>query len=243
MVVTGHNNPPSQIEFAQETSAVLGEWLKTTPVVETEEQAREGKLLVDRARSCVADLESERYGKVRPLNTQVRAINDEYRAPREVLERVSQELLLRLDVYRKAEEERREQIAEEARRAAEEAEQRAREAEAREQDAKDDASYGVEADVASAVSDANQAFKDYKRAETAAARAERDTTVRIGGGFNRSLAARTREELSVTDPQAAITQIGWTERLLHAILMEAREYRRAHGKLPAGITSKKERKL
>lgn len=242
-MVIGGNNPPSQIAFTQETTGALSEWLKDNPVVQTEDQAREGKLLVDRARLCVADLESERDSKVRPLNTQVRVINDEYRGPRETLQKISQELLIRLDAYRKAEEQRREQEAEEKRKLAEEAERRAREAEAREQEAQDDARLGVEVDIGSATVDADRAFRDYEKADREAARAEKETRFKLGGGFSRSLSTRSHETITVSDPLKALAEIGYTEKILEAIVSEAREFRRKHDRLPQGIKSVKERRL
>lgn len=242
-MVIGGNSPPSQIVFTQETTSVLGEWLKDNPVVQTEEQARAGKLLVDRARLCVQDLEAERDSKVRPLNTQVKTINDEYRCPRETLEKINQELLLRLDAYVKAEEEKRQAIAEAARKAAEEAERLARDAEHLEREAILDARAGVESDVVSTTVAADAAYEEYQRLQRGADRAERDTNVRIGGGFSRSLGQRNRETLSVTDPIKALAEIGYTEKILEAIVSEAREFRRRYDRLPEGIKSVKERRL
>jgi hypothetical protein len=242
-MTAGHNQPPTQIEFTNETSGALGEWLKTHPVVQTEDEARDGKLLVDRAMGCLGDLEAERDGKVRPLNEQVRQINDTYRSPRTVLERILDELKDRLDAWRKAEEDRRREIADAARAAAEEAERIAREAEEREQEAKDDAQAGVETDIGPATTAADLAFTEYERATLALARANREIVVRIGGGFNRALSARTKEVLIITDIEKVIAETGWTERVLSAILIEAREYRKQHGRLPNGIISQKERRL
>lgn len=243
MAGIGDNQPPSQLDFTSETTATLGEWLKTNPVIQDEELARAGKLLVDRARLCVADLEAERDGKVRPLNTQVKAINDSYRGPRDTLERITQELLVRLDDYRKAEEAKRQAIAETARQAAEEAERVAREAESIEQEAISDARSGVESDVAGATVEADAAFSRFKQLNRAADLSEREANVKIGGGFGRVLGARTKETLSITDPLKAIAEIGWTEKLIDALTTEAREFRRQHDRLPAGVESIKDRRL
>jgi vacuolar-type H+-ATPase subunit H len=241
--MVGENYPPSQIEFTAETSQALGDWLKDNPVVQTEEQARAGKLLVDRARLCVQDLEAERDGKVRPLNVQVKTINDSYRSPRDTLEKITQELLLRLDAYVKAEEAKRQAIAEAARKAAEEAECIAREAEHLEREAIEDARAGVESDIVSTTVAADAAYEEYQRLQRSADRAGRDTNVRIGGGFSRSLGARARETLSVTDPLKALSEIGWTEKILDALVTEAREFRRQHDRLPQGVESVKQRRL
>ena len=239
----GDNRPPDSIEFGKETIIALGEWLKENPVIQTEEEARSGKLLVDRASSCVKDMEDERTKQVKPINEQVKTINDTYRVVRDPLEKILQELKLRLDAYVKAEEAKRIAAAQEAQRKLEEAGQRAREAEAREQEAKGDVELGVEADVAAATIRADTAFSDFERAKRGAARAEKDTHVKIGGGFGRRLSLKTYEVLSVTDWNEAITEMGCTEKIAEAILSSAREYRKTFDELPAGIIATQERKL
>lgn len=72
----GHNLPPGMIDTAGEVTASLGKWLEDHPVIEGEDDAREAKVLVDRTKLCVKDLEAEREGKVKPLNLQVAKIND-----------------------------------------------------------------------------------------------------------------------------------------------------------------------
>ena len=242
----GHNRPPSQIEFANQTATDLGYWLANCPVVETEEQARAGKLLVDRARLCLADMEDERKGRVRPLQAQVKAIDDEYRSPKSILDKILTELKDRLNVWIKKEEEKRLKAAEEARKAVEEAEKIARDAEERELEACDDARHGIvdtENALVERVRQADAAFTAYQAAEREAARAEKDTTVRVGGGFSRSLSTRFKEELFVSDAGKAVAEMGWSERLVEALKTDAREFRRQHGKLPEGIIAQGERRL
>lgn len=238
-----HNNPPSAIEFSVESADALGDWLKINPVIETEEVARDGKLLVDRARRCLADMEDERKQRQAPLQAQLDGIRDEYRSPRNILEKILAELKVRLDAYVKAEETRRQEALAAARKAAQEAERLAREAEDRERAAADDAKYGVEADTATATRDADAAFREFQRREREVARSERDLDVKIGGGFGRALSTRFKEELVVVDPAAAIESMGWSGRVLAAILSDAREYRRNVGKLPEGVISQGERSI
>ena len=240
----GHNQPPSQIEFTRETCEALGEWLKENPVVETEEQARSGKLLVDRAANCLKDLEAERNGQVRPLNEEVKRINDHYRTPRNNLEAICNQIKERLLDFIKAEEARRQAILEEKRRQAEEAERRAREAEERERETKEDAKVGVlDSDVAGATIEADAAFAAFTRSERELARAERDTHVKIGGGFNRALSARQKETLIVDDPAAALVEMGFNSDIIEAICKAARAYRKLHGRLPNGIKSDIDRSI
>jgi len=239
----GGNNPPSALDFCTETTADLGKWLEDHPVIQTEEDARAGKLLVDRAVATIADAEAERDKMVRPLNEQVKTINDKFRGPRDTLRQVCDILRERLQAFIQAEKAKREAEAEAKRRAAEEAEQRAREAEERELQAREDAECGVVSPVAARTAEADQAFSDFERAKREAARAEKDTRVKIGGGFRKALSTRTKEVLTLQNWQAAIDEMGLSESLIEAILKEARAYRKASGHLPAGIIRTEEEVL
>jgi uncharacterized membrane-anchored protein len=79
------------------------------------------------AKGSLEEMEAERDGLVRPLNEQVKAINDRYRLARTSLEKLADELKKRLSTYARALEIERVRKAEEARKAAEEAERAARE--------------------------------------------------------------------------------------------------------------------
>jgi hypothetical protein len=244
LAAIGGNNPPSTIEFAKETTEALSEWLKENPVIETEEQARAGKLMVDRAKNTIGDLEGERDSRVRPLNAQVKSINDSYRAPRDILTKVCDTLLKRLQDFALKEERERQAKAAEALRAAEEAERIAREAERIEQEAREDAAAGtLDVDIGAATVAADAAFEAFEKAERAAALAERESRVKIGGGFNRALGLRNKEVLIVDDWQKAVLDMGLTDKISEAILSSAREYRKATGDLPEGIIVETERKL
>ena len=240
----GHNNPPSQIEFSEETTRALAGWMVDHPVISTEDEAREAKVYVDRASLCLKDLEDERDGKVRPLNEQVKEINATYKAPRGRLEGALSGLRQRVSTFLKSEEERKAKIAEEARKAAEEAEQRAREAEERERQLKEEAASGACVDVVSATESADAVFDDYKLAERARRLAERDADrVRVGGGFARALTLKNKEYLSIVDYGQAISEMGLSERVSEAILSDARAYRKATGELPNGVTATYEREI
>src|SRR5882762_5255383 len=139
----GANNPPSAIDFAKESATTLSDWMKDRPVIATDDDARAAKVLVDRAKSSLESMETERDGLVRPLNEQVKSINDRYRSPRTLLEKVRNSLVDRLTAYAKRLEQERLRKAEEARRAAEAAAQAALEAQQREQEAREDAEQGV----------------------------------------------------------------------------------------------------
>jgi hypothetical protein len=238
-----HNNPPSLIEFAGESATVLSDWLKENPVVETEEQSRAYKLLRDRGKSCLRDMEDERKVRVKPKQEEIDLINGEYRSPRAILEKILGEGDNRLNEYIKKEENRRLRDLAEAQKRVEEAEQAARDAEARERSAVDDARTGVETDIGAAAVEADARFAAFQLAQRTLARAERAKDVKLGGGFNRALSTRFKEELVVEDPYKALSVMGWSERLLEALLTDAREHRRKHGDLPDGIIAQGERRL
>ena len=251
IATAGHNNPPSPIDFASDTARTLSEWMKDHPVIETEEQARAAKLLCDRAKNSAAEVEAERDRKVRPLNEEVVEINGTYKAihntdPKKPgsLDRVHNELKARISAFLRAEEERRQREAEEARRKQEEAERLAREAEEREREALANAAAGeLDVDVATVTAEADTKFAGFQQASRFAARAERDTKVKIGGGFGNAMSLRTAETLVLSDWTAALIAIGITEKIETAILSAARDYRKTNGKLPAGVTSVKDRKI
>ena len=247
----GHNNGPDLIDFSRETMATLSEWMAEHPAVENEDDAREAKKLLDRAKSCAGDIEAERDKLVRPLNEQIDEINARYKAVHNkdskrpgTLDKVVNELKARLADFIRAEEARRYAEAEAARRAAEEAERLAREAEAREREAIENAKAGeLGVDVTQVVVEADSRFADFKKADREAARAERSADVRIGGGWGRAASLRTKETLILDDPIQAIRAIGVNEGIRDAILTAARAYRKIHNKLPNGVSAVTERQL
>lgn len=235
------NNPPDMTVTAAEVAASLNEWLKDHPVIDSREMAGEAKVMIDRGKLCLKDLEDERDKKVRPLNRQVQEINGYYRSARDLTQKVLNELTRRITDFIAKEEAKRIREAEEARKKAEEAERAAREAEQQERDTLADAEVGAIVDVAASVSAADEAFAEYQRQQRAANLAEREAKVKIGGGFTRAMSLRTKEILHVTDAISAIDAIGLTPDIEAAILKGARAYRSIHGELPPGIGTKTER--
>ncbi len=240
----GGNQPPGPIDTAKESIAALSDWMKDNPVIGDDEAARGAKLFVDRAKASLDEMERERDGLVRPLNEQVSDINGRYKPVRTSLEKLVDELKKRLTAYARALEIERLRKAEEAARAVAEAERLAREAEAREREAIADASQGVcDVDIGTVTVEADAAFAAFQKAGRAAARAEKDTKVRITGGFANAMSLRERETLTVTDWQAAITEIGLTDNMRDAILSGARIYRKTFHELPDGIVATYDRSL
>src|SRR5690242_13335807 len=149
LATIGHNSPPDNIEAAHDTMRALSDWMAERPTISNEDEAREAKLLLDRAVSCADELEAERVKLVKPLNDQVDAINAKYKAVHNtdkkrpaLLDKIIGELKSRLSTFLRAEEIRLEAEAAEKRRLAEEAEQAARDAESKEREAIENAKAG-----------------------------------------------------------------------------------------------------
>jgi len=250
--IIGGNNPPmpinpdapSLIDRARSFYTILSTFLKSTPVIQTHDDAKQAANFIEQARATIGEIEDTRKSRVGPLNDEVKAINEEYRTPRETIQSLMDEVKRRLKTFADAAEAERRRAAEEARIAAEEAERIAREAEAIEADAKASADVGVcDVNVASAITQADRAFSTFVRAERTATRAENSIPVRLAGGMGRAVSMRSRETLVLDDPCAAITSIGLTEKVKDAILSSARDYRKLHGSLPVGVSAVTERQF
>lgn len=249
----GHNNPPepTPIERAGDALTALGKFLDDVPVITDGPHLVEAKQRVEQAMGACMELEAERVALVKPLNDEVAAINAKYKAIHNTdskkpgtLNKVLNELKARLTAYAVAEEAKREAEAAELRRIAEEAEAKAREAERIEQEAKREAVVGVvDTGVAEKIAAADQAFAEFETASRFAARAERDTTFRIGDGQGKALGMRTEKTLVLEHYGRALKAIGPNEKIKDAILSAARDYRKEHGKLPDGVTETSQRKF
>jgi hypothetical protein len=248
----GGNNPPDMTVTAGEVANDLSAWMAEHPIVANEAEAREAKVFIDRAKLGIKDLEDERTNRVRPLNEEVKKINGYYKGPKEILESCLSALEAKVRGFLAETERKRVVAAREAARIAEDAERVARDADAAVQDAigsVDSGELGV--DVKAAVVGAQRAYDEYGRAARAAALAERETKVKIGGGFTRALGLREKETLQVTDWYSAIVSMygedtggpNVSENLREAIIKDARGYRKLYDKLPDGISSQKERTL
>lgn len=247
----GHNKPPETIEAAQDTMTALSAWMAEHPVIEIEDDAREAKKLLDRAKGCAGEIENDRDRLVRPLNEQIDTINGKYKAvhnkdPKKpgTLDRIVLELKARLGIFIKAEEVKRAAEAERLRLAAEEAARIAREAEASEREAIANANAGeLGVDVTQVVVEADSRFADFQKADREAQRAERNEHVKIGGGWGNAVSLRTKETLVLISYSRAITAIGPNDKIQEAILSAARDYRKLYGKLPDGVTAETTREL
>lgn len=238
MTDRGHNNPPEMIDLARETTSQISQWFAEHPAVSSEQEARDIKLHIDRAKLCIRDLEDDRDRQVRPLNERVAAINGANRQVKRPLEAVLDSMLGALDAFIKAEETKRIKAALEAQERAALAAEVAREAEKLEREQVENAQMGeVGIDIAAAAKEADAAFNDYVVAERAAIRAKEDVKIRIGGGIGRAIGLREKETLHVEDAVAAITEIGLVENIRLAILTAARAFRKLHDRLPNGVSS------
>ena len=235
MAEIGHNQPPSMMETCGETMRDISAWLSENVII-TEDTAKDAKVYLDRGKLALKDLDDERDSKVRPLNEQVKEINDYYRPSKSQLETVLANLGTRLGEFIKTEREKREAVAREAARIAMEAEKRAREAEKAEQESIESANSGeLGIDIASHVSEADNAFRDFEKADRALAIALKETKVKVAGGFSRAIGLKKKETLILFDPVVAINSMGVSDDVREAILKSARAFRKATGKLPEGV--------
>lgn len=246
----GSNHPPGPIDHAQGVIDDINAWLSDHPVIATEDDAREAKPFLDRAKAALEEIEAERDSKVRPLNEMVDAINVKYKTLHNTdkkkpgrYDKIVNELKARFAAFLAAEEARREREAEIARQAQAEAERLAREAEAKEAEALANAQAGEVVDVSEVTQQADEAFAAYEQQSRFAARAERNVKTKIGGGFDSAVSLRNAETLHLDSYNLALKAIGPNDKIRDAILSAAREYRKLHGELPAGVRATFERKL
>jgi len=239
-----HNNPPSAIDDARMAYDSLNGYLSATPVVADEATAREAKLFLDRTKASLADLDAAREAEVKPLHDAWKAGIAKYKPAADALDRLLTDLKYRLAEYARAEERKRMAEAEVARQKAVELERIAREAEQAEIEARDNASHGeIGVDIGAATAHADQTFAGLQRAQREAARAERDSAVRIGGGYGRVTTLRTKKTLVLDDPAKALKSVGINDKISDAILSAARAYQKLKGKLPAGVSEIEERTI
>lgn len=244
--VEGGNIPPTSIDTAWATFRDISTFLSGMPVVQSDDDARAAKLFFDRAKISLDAMETDRTDQVKPLNETVKSINGSFKEAREPLEKVRDQIAARLRTFTLAEEARRAAIAAEAARVAEAARHVALAAEAVEQEAIANAALGEFTDAGDAIAEANDAFREAQVLERAANLAQRDTKVKIGGGFGRSFTLKTKETLSVSDAGKALAAIvakagALPVKIEEALLSAARAHRTTFGELPAGIAVTHER--
>lgn len=243
-VARSDNNPPGPLIHGQNAMVELSAFLRENPVIQTQDQAKQGSAYIERTRVSLNEMETERKEKVAPLNEHLGIINAAYRNVREPLESALKVLRARLTSYASAIEAARIAEAEKLRKEAEAKEAAARAAERAEQDAIACADVGELSDVGAAIEQADHAFSDFKRADRQAAIAERSVPVRFNSVMGgRTQAMRTVEVLVIDDIAQAIKVMGITEKIAMAVLSSARDFRKEFDELPAGVRATFERSL
>lgn len=245
-VVTRSDNEPDRLAFAVEAYDELRAYLKATPVVTSQAEAKFGAAVNERTLIALNEARAERETKTRPFRDKLNAIFEAYGLVKDkgTMETARGELRKRLTKYAADIEAKRIAEVERLRKEAEDAERLARQAEAAEQEAIDDADQGVESDVGEAIQQADQAFSTFRRADKQAAIAARNVPVRfssVTGG--RSMGMRNVEVLVIEDVAKAIKIMGLTPKIRDAILSSARDYRKEFDELPNGIKATFERSL
>lgn len=240
----GHNQPPSAIDDARSAYDALAKFLASKPVIADESDAKEAKLFLDRTKATLKDVDAAKEAEAKPLHEKWKAALAKFKPASDSLTKLLDELNSRLTAYAKVEKAKREKAAAEAAAKAAEAERLAREAEAKELEAKENAAVGdCEANVGAAIKQADDAFDIFKRESRFAARAEKDTKVRIGGGFDKAVGLRTVKTLVLDDAAKALAAIGVTDGIRDAILTAARAHRKLTGDLPEGVHEETEERI
>lgn len=240
----GHNRPPGMIAVCDQVCADISAWMAEHPAISTPEDAKEAKLQLDRGKLTLKDMEDERDAAVRPLNTQVKEINESYRPTKTLVNDVLAELGKRVTAYLTAEEEKKQAAMREAARIAEEARTRALEAARRAAEAAESATTGeLGVDIKAAAREAGVAAREAEKAERAAQIAEKETHVKVAGGFSRAASLRKVKVYVITDAAAAVKAIGTTPDIFEAIVKGARAYHEEWGEIPPGIMMYEERKI
>ena len=241
-VTIGHNSPPSPIDAARDAWAALAKYLADTPVIQDEDTARGAKLQLDRGKSTLGDLEAAMKAEADPLRKIWMDTREKYTPAINNITKVVELLETRIKAFMRAEENRRAEEAAAKIRAAQEAERLAREAEKAEREALDNAAVGeVGVDVAAATEQADAAFSRFQKTEREAKLAVKDTKVRLGGGFGKTLTMRTRKVAVLDDWKAAIEAIGLTDDIREAILKSAKAFKTMNGSYPNGVSEIEER--
>jgi len=224
--------------------AELSTFTENYPVIQSFDDAKLAAGYIERTRVALQAMEDERKPQADPLNAKLEAINKPYRLVRQPLEKLYEIVKRRLTTYNNAVEAARLKEAQRLREEAEAAERAAREAEANEAAAIAGADVGELTDVGGAIIEADGAFKDFQKADRAAATAERNVPVRIASIMGaKAISMRTAEVFIVEDACAAITAMGLSEDTKRQIIKDAKRYREATGELPDGVRSTYQRSL
>ena len=231
----GHNQPPSAIEDAKTAYEALSEFLAQTPVITDEKDAKLAKLYLDRTNATLKDVDAAKEAEAKPLHDAWKAALAKFKPASESLTKLLDELKARMTAYAKAEKAKCEAIAAAAAAKAAEAERIAREAEAAEREAAENAKAGEFTDIGAATAAADEAFANFKSESRFAARAEKETNVRLGGGFAKASGLRTIRTLVLDDAYALLESVKITDELRAALLTAARAHKKATGEWPRGV--------
>jgi hypothetical protein len=233
------------IDFARDLMEQVNAFLREHPVIQSEDEYREGAKLATLANKCLADADAERKTELAPHALEVGKINHRYKERTEPLRELLKVLDQRDTAFAREEEQRRAAEAAEKRRLADEAIAKAQEAEATAIEAISDAESGVVGvDMASVGKEHRGAILEAAQRLREAERAERDLTFRVRTApGERAVSMRNKEVLTLTDPVACITAMGLTEDVREAILSDARKWRKLKGALPPGVVSTINRSL
>lgn len=249
----GDNNPPVESNYnslneCREAFDALTDFLNMYPVIEAQEDAESAKQYLEAAKDVIKGAENERKAAVGPWNDIVKKTNDEFKAAKAPLEKLIDRLAERLQAFLIKEEHDRLYKLELARMEREKAEADARAAELAEQQAIAGASDGEFTNVGAATRDADTAFAEFEKFREQEKAAEAAANVKVSGG-GRNTGLRNVEVIHVEDWMLTIGVLCnangglLPSRIDDLLCTLAREYRKEHGELPAGVARSMERKI
>jgi hypothetical protein len=246
----GHNKGPRDAQIEADKALKVAEALISNfPKVTHKADADKVAEGIRNAQGALQAYDADRDTRVRPLNSRVKAINDEYRATKEAFATLIESLKGINRVWLKAEDLRR---AAEAKRLREEAERKADEARRAQEEAAREAERAKDGDVTDgplrpveAARDAQEATLAARKAEATATKVEKER-VTSGGGGTRAVGLATHIELKIPSKKDLIkivTQIGMLDEFfIDDVIAACRRYHHKQRVWPAGLDVKEEKR-
>lgn len=232
-----HNNPPASasIEMAETAAKALADFLSAHPVIDASNEAAL-KIVYDRANLAKRDLDDADDTETKPLYRKWQDALAKYKPCRAKLDSLLSDAGGRIQSYLRAKKAEADRVAEAARLEAARLVAEADAAIAAHDEAVEDSKVGVIVDMNATLDEANRKVEEAQRALRSEARAERDTAVKLKGGFDRGIGLKApKKVLRLENFNDAISEIGLTSDITEAVFKAARAYKKLHGRLPKGI--------
>jgi DNA repair exonuclease SbcCD ATPase subunit len=253
MASIGHNNPPSPIEDLKERAglirASLNQAMKEAPVIQTQEDGEKYANAIKAGKSMAKEIEDKRKAADKPFNDAKaanKAAHDAIAKPVNDLVKVASD---KLSDWLIAEEARRQKELALLRQQEKEAEEAAAKLIAEAEEAIEDSNQGVVEDLDEKITAANEAYDAQQAQARATATAARNVRPILKGSIagGRGLSLRTKKEIVVDDPYAALRDMAKhgadLSKVKEVIASCARAFKSEHKRLPNGVSETEERSI